>query len=295
MDIGFIGLGVMGQPMALNLVRAGIKLIVWNRSADRTAPLLAAGARVAADPDQLFRETVTVFLMLYDGTAIDAVLGRGSPAFHDHVAGHVIVQMGTPSPDYSRVLEADIRAAGGVYVEAPVSGSLKPAETGQLVAMLAGSPEHVEEIRPLLGPMCHQTFPCGAVPNALLMKIAINSFLIPMVAGLAEAFHFAGRHGLDLHLLRAVLDAGPMASNVSRVKAGKLAAGDFAVQSAITDVLKNARLTTEVAGKKGLASPLLDLCVTLYSEAVEQGHGAVDMAGVIYAIEARSAAENVKH
>jgi 3-hydroxyisobutyrate dehydrogenase len=156
--------------------------------------------------------------------------------------------------------------------------------------MLAGTPEHVENVRPLLGPMCREIFPCGAVPSALLMKIAINSFLIPMVTGLAEAFHFAGRHGLDLYLLQAVLDAGPMASNVSRVKAGKLARGDFAVQSAITDVLKNARLTAEVARQKGLASPLLDLCVTLYGEATEQGHGAIDMAGVIRAIEARSAA-----
>jgi 3-hydroxyisobutyrate dehydrogenase len=288
MDTGFIGLGVMGQPMALNLARAGTKLIVWNRTTDRATPLLAEGAKVAASPDELFREAEIVFLMLYDGAAIDAVMGRGSPLFQSFVGGHVIVQMGTPSPDYSRALEADIRAAGGAYVEAPVSGSLKPAEDGELVAMLAGDPEQVEKIRPLINPMCRQTFPCGAVPNALLMKIAINSFLIPMVTGLAEAFHFAERHGLDPHLLQAVLEAGPMASKVSRVKGAKLAASDFAVQSAITDVLKNARLTTEAARQKGLASPLLDLCVALYSEAVEQGHGEIDMAGVIRAINARS-------
>jgi 3-hydroxyisobutyrate dehydrogenase len=288
MNIGFIGLGVMGQPMALNLARAGTSLIVWNRSPDRCEPLRTAGAKIAADAGDVFARSRIVLMMLYDAAAIDMVLERGTPAFENLVAGHVVVQMGTPSPDYSKALDADIRAAGGSYIEAPVSGSLKPAEAGQLVGMLAGNPDDIAQVRPLLAPMCRETFLCGAVPNALLMKIAINSFLIPMVAGLAEAFHFAGRHGLDTRQLQAILDAGPMASNVSRVKGAKLAAGDFAVQSAITDVLKNAQLTVDAAQGKGIASPLLDVCVTLYGEAVAQGHGKIDMAGVIKAIEKRS-------
>jgi 3-hydroxyisobutyrate dehydrogenase len=287
-DIGFIGLGVMGQPMALNLARAGTPLIVWNRSADRSEALRSAGAKVAASSDEVFARSRIILLMLYDAAAIDAVLGRGTPAFQRQVLGHVIVQMGTPSPDYSKGLDADIRAAGGAYVEAPVSGSLKPAEAGQLVGMLAGDPNDVAEVRPLLAPMCREIFLCGAVPNALLMKIAINAFLIPMVTGLAEAFHFAERHGLDVAQLQAILDAGPMASNVSRVKAAKLANGDFTVQSATTDVLKNAKLTAAAARQKNIASPLLDTCVDLYEETVAQGHGAIDMAGVIKAIEGRS-------
>jgi 3-hydroxyisobutyrate dehydrogenase len=288
MDIGFIGLGVMGQPMALNLARAGTSLIVWNRSADRCGPLRAAGAKIAANPGDVFTRVHIVLLMLYDAAAIDAVLGRGTPAFRGHVAGRIIVQMGTPSPDYSKSLDADIRAAGGSYVEAPVSGSLKPAEAGQLVGMLAGDPDDVAQVRPLLAPVCRETFACGIVPNALLMKLAINAFLIPMVAGLAEAFHFAGRHGLDVHQLQAILDAGPMASNVSRVKGAKLAGGDFSVQSAIADVLKNTRLTTAAARQKDLASPLLDVCEALYGEALAMGSDPIDMAGVIHAIAART-------
>ena len=288
MEIGFVGLGIMGQPMALNLAHAGTPLLVWNRSPARYHPLEEAGAAIAANIDDLFLRTRIVLMMLYDGAAIDAVLGRNSPDFSVRVAEHVIVQMGTPSPDYSRKLDADIRAVGGLYVEAPVSGSLKPAENGQLVAMLAGAPETVAEISPLFAPMCRQAFACGPVPNALLMKIAINAFLIPMVAGLAEAFHFAERYGLDTRLLQNILDAGPMASDVSRVKGAKLAAGDFSVQSAIPDVLKNARLTQDAARTKGLASPLLDVCVALYGEAIAQGHGDLDMAGIIHAFEARS-------
>jgi len=114
-----------------------------------------------------------------------------------------------------------------------------------------------------------------------------------MVAGLAEAFHFADRHDLDVHQLQAILDAGPMASNVSRVKGAKLANGDFTVQSAIGDVLKNAKLTVEAARRKGIASPLLDTCVDLYGEAVAEGCGSIDMAGVIKTIEKRSAPRKI--
>lgn len=288
MEIGFIGLGVMGRPMALNLVRAGTKLVVWNRSPESCQVLAAAGASVAADVGEVFRRARIVFLMLYDGVAIDAVLSRATPDFARHVAGHLIVQMGTPSPDYSRGLEADIRAHGGAYAEAPVSGSLKPAEAGQLVGMLAGEAKAVEEARPLLSPMCHQVFVCGEVPKALTMKITLNLFLIPLVTSLAETFHFAERQGLDVHLLKAILDAGPMASSVSRVKGEKLAAGDFLVQAAIADVLKNSRLTTDAARKAHIATPVLDACEALYREAVDRGDGWADMAGIIGAIAERS-------
>lgn len=288
MEIGFIGLGVMGQPMALNLARAGTPLVVWNRDAGKCEPLREAGAKVAADPAELFRLARVVILMLADDAAIDAVLGRGTADFAANVAGHTIVHMGTTSPDYSRGLESDIRAHGGSYLEAPVSGSRKPAEAGELVVMLAGEQAIVEDVRPLLGPMCRETIPCGAVPSALLMKLAVNLFLITMVTGLAEAVHFAGRHGLDMGQFLAVLDAGPMASSVSRVKSRKLAEHDFSVQASSQDVLKNNRLIAEAARESGLASPLLDVCHALYGETVALGHGQSDMVAVVRAIEART-------
>ena len=288
MDLGFIGLGVMGQPMALNVARAGMALVVWNRSVDKSEPLRAAGASVAPSPAEVFRQARVVILMLVDGTAIDSVLGRGTPDFSANVARHTVVHMGTTSPDYSRGLEADIRAVGGSYVEAPVSGSRKPAEAGQLVAMLAGERATVEEVRPLLQPMCQKTIVCGPVPTGLLMKLSVNLFLNTMVTALAEAVHFADRHGLDMQQFLAVLDAGPMASNVSRVKAPKLVARDFAVQASSANLLENIRLIAAAARRSHLASPLLDVCHALYAETVALGHGQSDMVAVISAIEART-------
>jgi 3-hydroxyisobutyrate dehydrogenase len=288
MTIGFIGLGLMGRPMALNLARAGTPLVVWNRTAARSEELRAAGARVAADPAEVFAEAEVVILMLAGEHAIDQVLGRGTPAFAAQIAGRTIVPMGTTSPAYSRGLRNDVRAAGGDYVEAPVSGSRKPAEAGELVAMLAGEPAATEAVRPLLKPMCHQTIVCGPVPGALYMKLAVNLYLITMVTGLAEAVHFADRHGLDLDRFLAVLDAGPMASSVSRVKARKLVDHDFTAQAAAADVLMNNRLVAEAARESALASPLLDVCHALYAETVAQGHGAADMVAVVRAIERRT-------
>jgi 3-hydroxyisobutyrate dehydrogenase len=285
---GFIGLGVMGQPMALNLARAGTPLIVWNRTAARCEPLRAAGASVAAAPAEVFQRARTVILMLADDAAIDAVLDRGTSRFAAQLAGRTVVHMGTTSAGYSRVLEADVRAAGGRYVEAPVSGSRGPAEEGQLVAMLAGDEAAVAEVRSLLGPLCRQIFACGSVPGALLMKLAVNIFLITQVTGLAEAFHFADRHGLDRRRFLDVLDAGPLASSVSRAKAAKLLIRDFAVQAAILNVLENNRLIAEQARASGLASPLLDVCHALYGETAALGHGDADMAAVLCAIEART-------
>lgn len=286
--VGFIGTGVMGLPMALNLARAGIKVIAWNRSPDKCVPLQALGASLAGSPQEVFAAAEVVILMLASSEAMDEVLKRGSAAFAAMVRGHVLIHMGTTSPEYSQGLEADVRSAGGSYVEAPVSGSRKPAEAGQLVGMLAGEDDVVQSVKPLLSPMCREVFVCGQVPSALLMKLSVNLFLITMVTGLAEAFHFADKHGLDTRLFQAILDAGPMASSVSKTKLPKMVDRDFSVQASIVDVLKNNRLVAQEARRAQLASPLLDQCCTLFGETLALGLGATDMIAVLQAIERRT-------
>jgi 3-hydroxyisobutyrate dehydrogenase len=285
--IGFIGLGTMGAPMALNLVRAGASLMVWNRSQERSAPLADAGAMVAVDVSEVFSRCQTVVLMMSDERATDAVLARGTSNFHSRVCGRRIVAMGTMSTRYSTTLQEDIHAAGGRYVEAPVSGSRKPAEAGQLVAMLAGIAEDVAAVKPLLKPLCREMFECGHVPAALQMKLAVNVFLIALVTGLAEAVHFAQSIGLSLERFAEIIDAGPMASDVSVVKVSKLVRRDFERQAAISDVLKNTRLVIDAVHENGSNSPLMEVCLALYRETEELGLGGNDMIAVIRAIEKR--------
>jgi 3-hydroxyisobutyrate dehydrogenase len=292
MDTGFIGLGNMGLPIALNMARAGTRLVVWNRSRSKADALERAGASVAETPAQVFAEARMVFLMLANGAVIDLVLDRGTPQFADMVAGRTVVHMGTTQAAYSQQLARDTQAVGGRYVEAPVSGSRGPAESGQLVGMLAGPDEAVNRVLPLLAPVCASTVCCGEVPRATTMKLAVNLFLITQVAGLAEAYHFADRNGLDLRTFQSVLNAGPMASAVSRLKLDKLVRGDFEVQASISDVLYNNRLVADAARRAQVCSPLLDACHDLFEEAERLGHGPDDMAAVLRAFEARTEARS---
>lgn len=286
--VGFIGIGVMGQPMAANLIGAGVDLVIWNRSPERCATLQERGATVANSARQVFELADIVILMLASSAAMDEVLERRRPGFNDLVRNRTVIHMGTTSPGYSAELAAEVRSTGGFYVECPVSGSRKPAEAGQLVGMLAGDHEREPALRETLAPMCQQLFVCGEVPSALLMKLSVNLFLITMVTGLCEAYHFADKNGLDVRLLQAVLDAGPMASSVSKTKLSKLVEHDFSVQASIVDVLKNAQLVSEASNKAQLASPLMDVCLDLYSETASNDGGGLDMAGVVRALESRT-------
>ncbi len=280
--VGFLGLGTMGTPMALNLARAGTGLLVWNRTPGKATVLRAAGAEVARDPAEVFERCEVVILMLADADAVDTVLKQTT------LAGHTIVHMGTTAPEHSQTLEAGILAAGGRYVEAPVSGSRLPAEAGELVAMLAGRPDAVADIRPLLEPMCRDTVDCGAVPNGLLMKLAVNVYLTTVVTGLAETVQFARAHGLDLGQLVDILGAGQTSSPIMRVKAPKLVEEDFTAQASIANVRANVDLIAAAARTAGLALPLLEASQDLYAETSRLGLGDADMVAVIKALEART-------
>ncbi|MFD2354355.1 NAD(P)-dependent oxidoreductase [Nonomuraea ferruginea] len=265
--------------------------MVWNRTPGRCDPVRAAGAEVAASPDEVLRRARVSILMLADESAMDTVLGRGTPRFAGNVAGRVIVHMGTTSPGYSAGLEADVLAAGGADTWSPPSpGHASPPRRGGWWRCSPGGRRDGRGGTAAAAPDVRRGLRLRAgAGGALLMKLAVNVFLITTVTGLAEAVHFARGHGLDVHRLREVLDSGPMASDVSRTKAAKLAREDFTAQAAIADVLKNNRLIAEAARERGLASPLLDVCHALFGETLALGHGAQDMAAVIHALENRTA------
>lgn len=289
MTTAFLGLGHMGLPMATNLARSGTDLIVWNRTPSRARPLAQHGARVAESAEEAIAASDLVILMLANGEAIDTVLGRGTARF-SQVDERVVVHMGTTSASYSRGLGEAIEAAGGRYIEAPVSGSRIPAETAQLIAMVAGPSELFPKLVSALRPMCKAVVPVGEVPQALEMKLAVNTFLITQVVGLAESFHLARSRGLDLRIFQEILDTGPMASAVSVMKLEKLVTNDFQPQAALSDVLYNARLIESAARESGVQLPLLEQAVELFQHAEALGHGFEDMAAVYRALESDSSA-----
>jgi 3-hydroxyisobutyrate dehydrogenase len=284
MNVGFIGLGHMGEPMATNLLRARGDLVVWNRSPAAAQRLHTLGARVAATPALVVDTCDTVILMLANVEAINETLGWTGRSFTTSVAGRTIINMGTIAPVDSSQLDDALLAQGATYVEAPVSGSRVPAENGALIAMLAGPADVVERVGVLLTAMCRSVFRCGEVPRALTTKLAVNVFLIDMVTGLAEATRFAEGNGVDPEVFRAVLDSGPMSSDVSRLKIAKLLADDYAPQATIRNVRDNCRLILDQAERTGIDVPLLADCERLLGATERLGHQDADMVAVLLAL-----------
>lgn len=283
MTIGFLGLGRMGEPMATRLAVGGTPLTVWSRRPEPVQRLAEAGAIAAESAGAVFAASEVVLLMLANPAAIDAVLERDARGFGVEVEGRLVVNLGTVAPEYSCTLEDQLLRRGARFVEAPVSGSRVPAQDGTLVAMLAGEAPGVEQVRPLIGRLAAAVFECGPVPRALETKLAVNVFLLSLVAGLAESTAFAQARGVDLEVFRAILDAGPMASAVSTLKLAKLLRRDLEAQASVSDVLYNNRLILDAA-PDGDRLQIMKTTERLFAETESLGHGSDDMVAVIEAM-----------
>lgn len=285
MRVGFAGLGLMGAPMAARLCAAGLAPLVYNRSPGATEAFRALGAQVAATPANLFASCDAVILMLADDRAVDSVLARGEPEFAGRVRGRLIVNMGTHAPAFSLALSREVAAAGGAFVEAPVSGSKGPAEAGELVAMIAGDEGAIAVARTLLAPMCSAIVVAGAVPAALSLKLAVNLYLIASVTALAEAAHLARLSKVGVDLLAEVIGAGPLGSKVARAKLDKIVRRDFSPQAAIADVVKNAQLVEALAAEVLAQVPLLKESRMRFEAVAASGRAGLDMAAILASYE----------
>lgn len=283
--MGFAGLGLMGAPMAARLCAAGVAPMVYNRSPGPADALRALGASVADTSAQLFASCDAIILMLADDAAVDSVLARREAHFAARAQGRLIINMGTHSPGFSLALSKDIAAAGGTFVEAPVSGSRGPAEVGELVAMLAGDEDAITQARTLLAPMCSAMVSAGPVPAALSMKLAVNLYLIASVTALAEAAHLARLSNVSLTQFSEVIGSGPLGSSVARAKLDKIARGDFSPQAAIADVVKNARLVEALAEEVHAQAPLLKESRMRFETVAASGLGGCDMAAILASYE----------
>jgi 3-hydroxyisobutyrate dehydrogenase len=276
-----IGIGRMGHPIARRLLAAGHAVGVWNRPPGPAEALIAAGAKAYAEVGQLVAACDAVLLILADAAAADSVLGREGDRLAIDVAKCLVIQLGTTHPDHSSALGEAIANNGGRYVEAPVSGSRVPAEQGRLVAMLGGyREEDLDEAEAILSCLTVSRFRIGSPPMAMKLKLAVNAYLVPLVTALAEAWKLAEALDLDPQIFAEVLNQGPMASDVSRVKLDKLLDGDWSAQASIDDVLMNARLIGAVAREAGVATSLVSSSEELLKAARQYGNGVLDMVAV---------------
>ena len=214
MKIAFIGLGEMGRPMAANLIKAGHELRVWNRSVERAAPLVAAGAKLLQHSADAAAADV-VMMMLADDYALRAVMDSGLLAALQ--APTVVVNHSTVSVAYARELSAAVIARGAGYVAAPVFGRPPVAEAGQLNIVVAGAAQHIAQAQPALDAMAKKCWPIGNAPEqANVVKIAGNLMIASAIQSMAESAALVRAHGIEaadfLALMTQTLFAAPVYS-----------------------------------------------------------------------------------
>jgi 3-hydroxyisobutyrate dehydrogenase len=277
---GFIGLGIMGAPMASNLLHAGHTLIVYNRTADKVVPLIHAGATAAETPAAVAAAADTIILMLTGPAAIDAVLHGPEGLLIKPLAGKCIVNMSTVPPAYTARLAEMLAAHGARLVDAPVSGSKKPAEDGTLVILAGGDEADIAAAEPLLLAMGKQVVRCGGTGSGSAMKMAVNLLLATMMAGLAEAVTLGERCGLDTAVLLDTVQAGPLGCGLFALKRGMLLARDFPPQFPYRHMAKDLGFILETARNAGAAVPLGQSVAGLYRPDADPALADQDFAAV---------------
>jgi 3-hydroxyisobutyrate dehydrogenase-like beta-hydroxyacid dehydrogenase len=284
MKIAFLGLGTMGAPMAANVLRAGHALVVWNRTAEKARPLVDAGAKMATSPADAARDAEVVITMLADPAALEAVMRADDGVLSSLAKDALVVDMSTVDPASARSLDAAVRARGGRFVDAPVSGTRQPAVDGKLVIMAAGDAADVERARPILSSMGRVIF-VGAVGQGMAMKLVLNGLGAHMMTGFAAMLVLGARQGLSAATMLEVIGAGAFASPLFAAKGARIAARSFAPDFTVALMRKDQALVLSTARALGYAMPTERAIMEVLDAAIGDGLGEDDLCGVVQLFE----------
>ena len=281
--VAVLGTGIMGSAMARNLVAAGLRTTVWDRSEQATAALASAGALAAASPQEAVSDAQVVITMMPTADAVESVM------FTDRVAqalarGAVWAQMGTIGVAATTGFAGRlVRLRPDVlFVDAPVSGSKGPAETGQLLILAAGPPVAAAIAAPAFAAIGRKTVWLGAAGQGSRMKLVVNAYMSTLIEGVAEALELASRLGIDPAGLAQVIEGGPLDAPIADAKLHKMQSGDFAPEFPLEWALKDVDLA--IAATDGDRLPLLEALSRQWRTAVDAGHGREDISAARVAL-----------
>jgi 3-hydroxyisobutyrate dehydrogenase-like beta-hydroxyacid dehydrogenase len=283
--IGVMGMGIMGRAMAANLLQAGHPVTVFNRSRSASAPLEEKGASVAESPAALGRECRIVIVMLTGPEAIDALLWQAAEAM---APGSLVINMSTVPPAYARATASRLEAQGLRYLDAPVSGSRKPAEEGSLVILAGGDGDTLKEAGPIFDVLGKKTVHCGAVGQGSMMKMAVNLLLGVMMEGYAEMIQFGLRGGLPLETMQAVVANGPLNNGLFQLKEQMFRDDSFPAQFPLKHMAKDMRFLDDTAAELGSVLPCAASARERYARGEALGLGEQDFAAVVQVLDVLS-------
>ncbi|MEH3113932.1 NAD(P)-dependent oxidoreductase [Pedobacter terrae] len=274
--IGWIGLGNMGFPMAAQLIKAGYLVTVYNRSKGKEAPLKELGASTAETPKALIAATDVVIIMVADDAAVDQVFNNNDGLFDANISNKLIINMSTVSPAISKEMASICKEKGGQYLDAPVSGSVKQAETGQLVIMAGGDETAFEQIKPLLEKMGKLAKLVGGSGAGNSAKLAINSLLALYAQGLAETVLFANEQGIGTADLLELINNAAIGNVFTKIKGDAIIADNYKAAFALKHIVKDLNL----AKAEDISSPLAKTTRNTFENAAAK-YGEEDIIAVI--------------
>jgi 3-hydroxyisobutyrate dehydrogenase-like beta-hydroxyacid dehydrogenase len=257
--IGFIGLGLMGRHMAMNLLKAGHSLTVWNRTPAKAQELVAAGAVLAKTPKEVAEASEVLLTIVSDPPALESVLwgtaGKEDGALGGLKAGSLYVDSSTVSPVLAKKVAAECQQRGVKFLDAPVTGGDWGAREGNLVFMIGGDAETLKEAEPILQVMGKKWFHLGPNSAGQTIKLAMNAILALEVAGVAEAIGLVTKAGLKGEQLAEVLQSSMGRSGLLDLKTPLMLKGDFKPSFPLRLMHKDLGLALELANQLGVALP----------------------------------------
>lgn len=280
MRIGFLGLGIMGTPMAANLLKAGLSLSVWNRTQGKAETLALLGAEELISPSLVTAQSDITFAMVADPTAaLETALGPGG-AVDGLQPGKYYVDCSTIDPLTAETIGDAVRARGAHFLEAPVSGSKKPAEDGQLIFLAGGDREAFEFAKPFFSIMGKNSHYLGETGSGARMKLVVNMIMGVMCVALSEGLNLARKTGLDPNTLLDVLDEGAIQNPMFRLKGPNMLTGVHTPAFPLIHMQKDMRLALQLADSTMSRTPTAAAANQLYLEAMAMGLSGMDFASV---------------
>jgi len=281
MRVAFLGLGIMGRPMAANLVKAGHEVSTWNRSSGKEVE----GARAAASPAEAARGAEVVWMCVSDTAAVEQVLFGPEGVESALQPGAVVVDSSTISPSATLRYAERLKQKGADYVDAPVTGSKIGAESGQLIFIVGGAESTVDRLRPLFAAMGKLMVRVGETGKGQSAKLAMNLMIAVTYEGFAEALTLATKLGVNMEKLLELVNASMVRSGVVEYKAPFVLKRDFTPNFPLRLMHKDIHLMLDAAREMRIKLPALETVEEIYEIAADEGQGDLDYAATLALLE----------
>ncbi|MCU7916521.1 MAG: NAD(P)-dependent oxidoreductase [Candidatus Thiodiazotropha sp. (ex Gloverina cf. vestifex)] len=283
MKISLLGLGLMGQPIALRLVQCGHDLVVWNRSPDPLKQAVDAGLNVETDLNTAIESGEVIILTLSDAEAIEAVLFSAETSAL--LSGKTVLQMGTIAPNESRCIAVRVTEAGGEYLEAPVLGSIPEARLGQLIVMAAGPDPVYQHCLLMLRCLGKEVEHIGAVGQGAAMKLAMNQLIASLTAGFSQSLGLVRAEGVDVEQFMTLLRESALYAPTFDKKLNKFLDHDYSNPNfPLKHLIKDTGLFKRVAEESGINAGIVDAMLTVFENGQAAGYGDEDYSSLYEAI-----------